>query len=125
MGKSTWVILTIIVALVILVVLFWDKLIIREEEIISIDYCEADDDCVWAVNPYLCCLFPSPLNHDAVEVDNRLVLYEEGVNYLYDYPKDEQCFSEEGGLISGCVNLNIANYSKPLKCIENKCTYNN
>jgi|SRR3989344_2099511 len=126
MDKKSWMILLIIAVIVVLVILFWDKFIIRSEKIITADYCEQDSDCVWGVNPYSCCVQPIPMNKDVIDVDEKLVLYEEGVDYLYDYPKDGQCFNEDGRRIAGCVTLQIyINYSRPLICVNNKCSLNN
>lgn len=115
MGKSTWVILTIIVALVILVVLFWDKFIIREEEIISIDYCEADGDCVLGISVNDCCHCPIPLNKKAVELDEDIIIYINGEDYSSYNIDNEMCARIE------CTSCD---YPLQIKCQDNRCVSN-
>lgn len=126
MDKKDWMIVTIIVALIVLVVIFWDKFIIKKEEIIQADYCQVDSDCVLAVNPNLCCIQPIPMNKKAVELDEDYVIYEEGVDYLHNYSKNEQCFSEDGRQIRGCAGFDDhiktgSLISREIYCENNKC----
>ncbi|HLC78221.1 MAG TPA: hypothetical protein VJH92_03795 [Candidatus Nanoarchaeia archaeon] len=101
-----------ILALITLVIAFWDKFIIREEFIISADYCEVNGDCVLAVNPYNCCVVPAALNKEVVEIDEDFIVYEEGVDYS-GHEKRDDCSRIE------CSPIFLENYL--LRCNENKC----
>jgi hypothetical protein len=122
MDKKDWIITIIIIILVVFVILFWDKFIIKNEEIINADYCKVNEDCVWAVNPNNCCVVPIPINKNVVKSDGDYILYQEGVDYSKDYPKKEQCFSEDGkSLIAGCAPMVLDDYKQPLVCVNSKC----
>jgi hypothetical protein len=126
MDKKDWIITIITVVLVVFVILFWNKFVIKDEEFVSADHCEINEDCVWAVNPGNCCIVPIPMNKKIVELDENYTIYQEGIDYLRDYPKNEQCFSEDGhSLIAGCAILEIKGINGPLECVNNKCMIDN
>lgn len=121
MDKKDWIITIIIVVLIVFVVIFWNKFVIKEEEFVSANHCEVNEDCVWAVNTGNCCIVPVPMNKNVVELDGNYTIYQERVDYLRDYPKKEQCFSEDGNFIA-CASLVSTNYNQSsLHCFNNKC----
>ncbi len=114
MDKKTWIILAIIALLIVLVIIFWDKFIIRKEEIIATDYCKQDSDCVLVVNPSSCCIEPVAMNKDVVTLDKDYALYEKGANYSV-YKKLEDCTRVKCPVSSIGPNIII-------QCYKNKCT---
>src|SRR3989344_6378585 len=123
MNKKNWIIPLVILALVVLVIVFRDKFIVKEEDIIEADYCEVDSDCVLAVYPSLCCVQGALMNKKVVELDEDYVLYEAGVDYS-KYEKTEVCKDPNtGAAIRGCVSLEVENRYKII-CLNNKCIYN-
>ena len=111
MNKKNWIIPLVILTLVVLVIVFRDKFIVKEEEIIEADYCEVDGDCVLAVIPSSCCNCPMPINKKVVELDKDYIIYDFGLDYS-DYEKEADC--------SG-VACEPCNPSTTLRCINNKC----
>lgn len=119
--KFTWILVVIILILIVLVILFWDDLVIKKQDIIEGDYCELDEDCVWAVNPYYCCVYPVLMNKEVVELDEEYEFYVEGTDYN-DYDKKEQCFNNQGQLIVGCTDSGMLSLDLyDIYCVENKC----
>ncbi|MBI2045356.1 hypothetical protein HYT23_04830 [Candidatus Pacearchaeota archaeon] len=114
MDKKNWIIPIIILILIALVIIFREKFIVREEEIIEADYCEADTDCVLAVNPYNCCIQPVPMNKDVVELDEEFVIYDKNFDYS-DYKSKEDCSFKE------CPASPQIIADVYLKCSNNKC----
>ena len=112
MEKKSWLIIFIMLALIALVFIFWDKFIIKNEEIIASDYCEEDRDCVLAVNPSNCCACPISMNKDVVELDEDFVMYEAGRDYSSYNEGRELCSRVE---CAACVN------PSQIKCLDNKC----
>jgi len=115
MDKQGWVILSIIVVLIVLVVLFWDKLLIKNEEIIRADYCELDSDCVLAINPSQCCLQPLALNKNVVSVDSDYVIYDMNFDSS-DYTSKDDCSAVRCPNLSSSKNYNTI-------CENNKCLF--
>ncbi|MEK6925932.1 MAG: hypothetical protein AABW50_01495 [Nanoarchaeota archaeon] len=111
MEKRNWVILIILAVLIILVFLFKDFLIVKNEELVKADYCEQTSDCVLAVNPSSCCVCPMPYNKKVVELEDNLIAYDENVNYLL-YDKDADC---RNIACEACPQLGN------LGCLQNKC----
>ena len=118
MEKKNLITLIIVICLIVLVILFWDKFIIKKEEIVERDYCEQDSDCVLAVNPYSCCIEPIPMNKNVVEVDEELVVYDK----LFDYSLYET--KEDCDKIN-CPTSLIISLDVDLTCFNNKCLLNN
>ncbi len=112
MEKKNWIIPIVILALIVLVIIFKDKFIVKEEEIIEADYCQVDSDCVLAVNPNGCCHCPIPMNREVVDIDED---YE-----IYDADKDYKSLDETCARVF-CVPCAPVN---ELICQNNKCSYN-
>lgn len=111
MNSKDWTLLVFIIALIVLVVMFWDKFVIRKEEIIEADYCKTDNDCVVAIHPGYCCDCPRAYNREFVGIDEKLFVYEEGVDYS-NYEKIENC----AGIACGACGT-----VREVSCENNKC----
>ena len=112
MDKKNWIIPLVILTLVVLVIIFRDKFIVKEEELIEENYCEADEDCVIAVNPNGCCHCPIPMNRNVVDIDGDYEIYDENKDYK---SLDETCARV---FCAPCAPVS------EILCINNKCVYN-
>ena len=113
MNKKNWIVPFVILALIALVIIYKDKFIIKEEEIIEADYCGQDSDCVLAVNPFFCCNCPIPMNKKVVELDEDYEVYERGADYS-NYEKEDDCKT---------VFCELCNSNTNLTCYNNKCVF--
>lgn len=114
MEKKSWLILFIILALMALVFIFWGEFIIKNEEIIAIDYCKVNDDCVLAVNTNSCCIQPVAMNKDVVNIDEDYVVYDESFN-SDDYVKKNDCSA-----VRCAAPPRIGDFL--ISCLNNKCS---
>jgi hypothetical protein len=108
MDKKDFLIITVIIALVVLVILFWDNFIIRREELVEVDYCEYDFECVYAINIIACCSCPMPMNIKVIKLDGDYEIYNEEV----DYSRGDCNYK---GCATACPTIGN------LSCINNKC----